>query len=218
MTLDCDTVYTKPISYDWSDHVDSWQSWEVATVVLDVWRTVNDEDSLEQIEVPVLDGGVVYGGRVHHTFDDYRRWGGAVIDTREEFDTVLGDIEEEYGEGPAMNYYYPLPDTRWEPIEAATKIADLPLCVVQLDDGDLALALTGGGMDLSWEICEAFLRLGYMPPLHFCDLPRMAGHRSPREQEVIAACLTSANWAAKNAEHHITRLNDLRVDYALNRS
>jgi hypothetical protein len=80
-------------------------------------------------------------------------------------------------EGPLMNYFYLLerggpygrtPDlAQW-----AAKLDGLPLCAVELD-GDYGLALTGGGMDLSWEIAEAHLRLGYRVPT-WVNLPAMA--------------------------------------------
>ncbi len=80
-----------------------------------------------------------------------------------------------YGEGPMMNYYYPLPGFKMDPQEAAKLIVDLPLCLVYFPDTEeYALALTGGGMDLSWEICAAYMKVGYWPPTHF-RLPGMAG-------------------------------------------
>lgn len=102
-----------------------------------------------------------------------------------------------------MNYYYPLPDLHRvedDPTVAASRIADLPLCVIEWQDDGYALALTGGGMDLSWEICEAFTRLGFLPPLHFSDLPGIAGHpRDDNQHYTIRACMRSAsvaeNWA-----------------------
>lgn len=79
-------------------------------------------------------------------------------------------------DGPMMNYYYPLPGFDMDVEDAAKAIVDLPLCIVHFEDTDeYALALTGGGMNLSWEICAAYLKLGYMPPLHFADLPKLAG-------------------------------------------
>lgn len=117
------------------------------------------------------------------------------------------DIEDD-GEGPMMNYYYPLPDLRRvgdDPHEAASRIADLPLCVVEFQDGGYALALTGGGMDLSWEICEAFTRLGFLPPVHFADLPAMTGYpRTEEHRYTIQACVRSAEvaegWARRTRE------------------
>jgi hypothetical protein len=114
-----------------------------------------------------------------------------------------------YNEGPAMSYWYPVKIDN--PTEAAKLIAHLPLCVVEFEDGRTGLALTGGGMDLSWEICEAFKALGYWPPLHFCNLPKMAGRgTSAKDIELIEACMETCRiaegWAARKRE----RLGELR--------
>jgi len=43
-------------------------------------------------------------------------------------------------------------------------------------------------MDLSWQICEAYMRLGFYPPIHF-RLPRMAGKTlTARNKRIIRAC------------------------------
>jgi hypothetical protein len=69
---------------------------------------------------------------------------------------------------PMMDYAYPLPGLQMEPDEAQAKlIGEGPVCVVMVDD-EPHLALTGGGMDLSWDICWAYMVLGYLPPVHFC--------------------------------------------------
>lgn len=114
-------------------------------------------------------------------------------------------LDDEGRSGPMMNYHYPLPDVDrvGGAEEAASSIADLPLCVVDWMDGTYSLALTGGGMDLSWEICEAFTRLGFLPPLHFCDLPKMAYDESTY---VVAACKRSADIAAGWAASTSARL------------
>jgi hypothetical protein len=127
--------------------------------------------------------------------------------------TVMVEGEEEtqrnecdatiYNEGPMMAYWYPIEGIN--PEEAARKIAHLPLCVVQFEDERTGLALTGGGMDLSWEICEAFVALGYWPPLHFCDLPRMSGRgTSDADKALLRACMESCKiaegWAARKRE------------------
>jgi hypothetical protein len=100
-------------------------------------------------------------------------------------------------EGPMMNYRYPLPYFDQDTGEAAKKIAHLPLCVVEDldaydDENRYYLALSGGGMNYSWEICMAYIDLGYLPPAHFCRLPRMAGKRpTPENLKVVAACKKS---------------------------
>ena len=117
---------------------------------------------------------------------------------------------EEMSEGPMMNYLYPLDDVRadW----AAEQIRDLPLCIITAGDCSNeveGMALTGGGMDLSWEICEAYMRLGYLPPARFCDLPRMAGKNltSNLNAWIIAGCLESVRV---ETEAKVSNLNYTR--------
>lgn len=97
-------------------------------------------------------------------------------------------------DGPMMNYYYPLPNFSARDVaEFSKNLKDLPVCIVEFtDEEEYGLALTGGGMDLSWEICEAYTRCGYFPPTHFCDLPAMAGRgTSRRDRLIIQACRRS---------------------------
>ena len=101
------------------------------------------------------------------------------------------DSPSQWGaEGPMMNYFYPVSDyTPGDMEEWAAKITDLPLCVVEID-GERGLALTGGGMDLSWEIAEAFIRLGYYPPT-WIDLPAMSGRGESEKDRAIASALST---------------------------
>lgn len=128
---------------------------------------------------------------------------GAIVTGRDECPNEECDCEYagESNEGPMMNYYYPLPKLYKPTEDDAEKLVNLPLClVIFLDDDTWALALTGGGMDLSWEICAGFIALGFLPPVHFSRLPNMAGMKATeRNMEIVAACKRSAeieiNWA-----------------------
>lgn len=112
-------------------------------------------------------------------------------------------------EGPMMNYWYPV-RLRCSPEDAARKIAHLPLCVVEVE-GQTGLALTGGGMDLSWEICAAFVALGFYPPTHFAKLPAMGGRgASASDRRLIRACEESFRIAASWAQNGIEDLKRLR--------
>jgi len=108
---------------------------------------------------------------------------------------------------PMMSYYYPVEILDVE--EAARKLVNTCLCVVRIGD-ETGLALTGGGMNLSWEICEAFMLLGFLPPLHFCELPGMAGKDvdSARNKRIIAGCIQSCKVAASWAESKAKRLRE----------
>lgn len=77
-------------------------------------------------------------------------------------------------EGPASTWFYPIPGSDWDAYAKA--VAHLPICILELHNGDLGFALTGGGMDLSWELAGAYVACGYLPPSEL-RLPRMGGLR-----------------------------------------
>lgn len=114
-------------------------------------------------------------------------------------------------EGPMMNYYYPLGsymDRHLDPEEAAVQLHrhGSTTCLVRINGETHGLALTGGGMDLSWEICQSFIALGLLPPLHFAKLPAMAGRpRGAVDEHIVLACLKSFEvadrWHARGREH-----------------
>lgn len=111
-------------------------------------------------------------------------------------------------EGPMMCYWYPVRSDDYDPEDHATlaaQVRDLPLCVVYVD-GTYGLALTGGGMDLSWEIAEAFIAIDYWPPL-FVDLPRMAGRgTSEADQRIIRTIMLRHNIEAVRQISNASRL------------
>lgn len=117
-----------------------------------------------------------------------------------------------------MNYSYALPCFKDADLaEGVKKLLGLPLCIVRFMDDpsgdDYALALTGGGMNLAWEICEAYLRLGYCPPVYFCDLPRMSGRgASKHDRDIVEACKEGLRHTAESATRTLTRLDDLVLD------
>ena len=99
---------------------------------------------------------------------------------------------------PMMNYVYPV-TLNMSPEQAQDILArnHTSLTIVYLH-GEAYLALAGGGMDFSWEICEAYTLLGQLPPVHFCDLPGMAGRgQSDRDKAIIAACRQSVTTAQR---------------------
>jgi len=96
---------------------------------------------------------------------------------------------------PMMNYIYPLPDNFNSSDDDFKKLVDKMSAVTLvclIEEESYFLALTGGGMNLSWEICEAYMILGYLPPAHFCRLPAMAGKRlNTRNKWIMAGCRKS---------------------------
>ena len=121
-----------------------------------------------------------------------------------------GEYAQE-AEGPMMAYFYPC-EWRGATEDAAMQIAHLPLCVVEID-GEKGLALTGGGMDLSWEICESYIRLGFLPPVHF-TLPNMASRGlTERALLVLDAMEASLDVVARRAQWAREDVRRLRADY-----
>lgn len=126
-----------------------------------------------------------------------------------------------WADGPMMNNWYLLPDDIFrygtdplpaDEVEAAKRLVSLPLCIVEphfnadsrQTPSDWGMALTGGGMDLIWEIAEAYMRLGYLPPARL-RLPKMAGY-DPNDRRrwivegLIRAGEITSSWAKRSAE------------------
>lgn len=193
--LNCSAIEVTPRPIDWQkaigENMEGWRAFEAfecpeckRTVVCSSLGECECRDVLAEVEEPGEDGDPPF----------------------EVPNTCRGTM---YTEGPMMSYWYPVRIDDCE--EAAKLIAHLPLCVVEFEDGDTGLALTGGGMDLSWEIAEAFIVLGYWPPVHFCDLPKMGGRgKSQKDRVIIFACEESCRiqegWTARKRE----RLGELR--------
>jgi hypothetical protein len=136
-------------------------------------------------------------------------------DDQNDFCEEIGYELHELCPGPMMNDAYEIPDRVFDngrdPSYAAAQLAHLPLCIVEIDtfDASYHLALTGGGMDFSWEICEAYIRLGYAPPTKHADLPAMAGRgESEEDQTIIAACQHSFEAAAERRFRGADRLEE----------
>ena len=133
--------------------------------------------------------------------------------THSEVDTETDCEGYVNADGPMMNFFYPISGMHGiNPETAAEALVNLPLCVVYMNDTEEhGLALTGGGMDLSWQICEAYMLLGYLPPVHFSDLPEMCGRgKSKRDKWIIAGCIASCRGMAQRANRQAKRLKETR--------
>ncbi|GAH62000.1 unnamed protein product, partial [marine sediment metagenome] len=124
-----------------------------------------------------------------------------------------GSYEDmEQANQPMMSYFYPLPSSHETYDQKdARAIKDICVCLVYFNDSEeYALALTGGGMDLSWQIAEAHIRLGYLPPLHFSRLPKFGGSKKDaRKTVIIDAFLRMMNGAKASIESEAERLKNL---------
>jgi hypothetical protein len=127
---------------------------------------------------------------------------------------VLQPEGVEPGEGnwqePMMNTWWPLPDHANPDSEAASKLAAEPIsmCIVyNMESEEYGLALTGGGMDLSWDIAAAYVVLGYLPPVEL-HLPGFAGLGHGVAKRVTMAAMERA-YRVMSA-HMQSNLRDLR--------
>lgn len=90
---------------------------------------------------------------------------------------------------PIYDFVYPLGDGFALPRDVREKLCNTT--VVRLSDA-CYLALTGCGMDMTWEIAETYINLGYFPPAHFSRLPEMADRGvSNRDRFIASACRES---------------------------
>jgi len=128
----------------------------------------------------------------------------------EELRTELREFFE--GDGfdslaPMMNFLYPTPADH-----SGGELARLALdtCFTLVNVGGVEyFALTGGGMDMRWEMCAAWVSLGSLPPVEFAELPRMAG-RGESESDLalighcIAAFRMARDWHERAAQRMVS--------------
>ena len=208
--------------YDWSaGYGENWTGYGTTHL-----------DCENQVECDQCDGGLVDQhddqppiacdvcegtGAVTCTFDGPALVHSGLVECPE-----CGNEEECDADQPMMSYYYPLPDHKSFDADDAAKLDGLCLCIVNFSDSnyrsdviddrpDFALALTGGGMDLSWDIAEAHMRLGLLPPLHVCRLPRYAGKdlTEPVAAWVIAGCRRTCEAMRDRAQSAVDYLDGL---------
>lgn len=141
---------------------------------------------------------------------------GAAIDLFEAWPNDARRDEWEDLFWPQMNFRYPVTlgydvDER----EVAARIKEAAGCVTLMRSEDwrgetvYALALTGGGMDLTWNICAAYVAAGNVPPVHFLrNLPTMAGNSygATVDAETASAVLRGAQEAAEHLAHVADRI------------
>jgi hypothetical protein len=137
---------------------------------------------------------------------------GDIEDWRE---TCRASIDENMSDyEPLMSYYYPLPGLQIDPAEGQRIVRAETSCVLVTVNEETVLALAGGGMDLSWDICRAYVLLGMLPPVHFCDLPEFAGLRlTDGNKQTLEACKRSCELAALWATNKLERL--LRLEQSM---
>jgi hypothetical protein len=234
--LYCDDVLAKPINYSFDpgkyDHEDSGTGWKIVYPDVENWKArellvwakdkgYEPDDDPATMDREQLLNALPHEDREEAAAEAVESLRERVLDWYDEADEDSGPVEkwhrwaedtmrEDDGYAPVLNYLYPISDLK-DPAAAQTTLdrACVPVVVVLVDDEPF-LALSGGGMDLSWEICQAYIELGHMPPLHFCDLPKYSDRgKSERDQLIIRACLRSCETAHVWAERRERNLKAL---------
>lgn len=202
-------------SWNFEDADDNgWSYYEAFTVDsgFDEVLMISNTNNSEQIVITLPDGDTYSYDRDESDqyVEDFINAAGErdAMMTQDEWDALFDVDPSEHGsQGPQMLYWYPLPAVEDSPVQAALSIRDLPVCVVEVG-GSWGLALSGGGMDLSWEIVEAYTRLGYLPPAHFADLPIDAGRTSLNDAYLVLACRRSLTVALERAQRSLELLDE----------
>ncbi len=100
-------------------------------------------------------------------------------------------------------------DGQWTPQQELKDKLNNMTIIYDMEDEIYWLALTGGGMDFSWEICETYIALGMYPPVAFCELPGMAGRgKTYGDKIIIEACKKSLKAMADRYANAWTRMAD----------
>lgn len=126
----------------------------------------DDAPSIDDLSAAVIDGCTKHYG--FHNHDNPTEWAVAFRRTEEE-------RQRERFE-PMINTLWPLPDRFDVPDDVRDRLDNMTVVEVSEDDGlNHYLALTGGGMDMSWSIARTYVFLGYLPPSTLGKLPGMGG-------------------------------------------
>ena len=178
-------VDAKPIDYDFSEH--NWtEDWDI---FYPDFYDMTKEELIEFMEELGYD-----------------------IDSDLDKDELINKLDDNwlYENEIMMNYLYPLPNDYEPTLDDWRKLKGTIFVHVQ-DEDRWFLNLAGGGMDMSWEICESYINLGYYPPAHFCRLPRFAGkdYSNPRNKKIIECCIESLDTVSGWAKSNIKELEDM---------
>ncbi len=195
-TMRNDTINAQPIDIDW---VDAFKN-ERAEIIYP------DTSDLDLNELESLADALGFGFRL--TEDETNA---EMLDRYRE-ELAEHAMDQSYQIEPQMNYAYPI--TGFDRDLGGCQsliVSETSCCLVMLDD-EPVLALTGGGMDLSWDICQAYTILGLLPPLHFVsNLPKMAGMSYLKNRETLEACQRTAEIAVRWAQNAVANLNQLET-------
>jgi len=179
-------LYSQPIEFDFQTN----NNWETVTP---------DPDDMEPDEIH----------NFVNTFGDIEAYIGIDSDDQETYLEIL--IEENFDYFvPMINILYPLPGLNMDPSAAQVRLIGFNVVVVLVDEKPF-LAPSACGVNLSWDVCNAYITLGYHPPISFADLPDMGLSPDRKKIAIIAAMITSVDRARSHQSQAISCLRDLEA-------
>lgn len=185
MTLYCDSILSQPVDFSWSEGYG--ETWDIIQPDVSEWSVEDCRDFLH---------------------DRWSNLPGEDATEEDWHEAVQNCLENEHDLfSPMMSYYYPLPGFDGDAGLAQAKLLrDAGSITLAEVNGTPVLALTGGGMDLSWDICHAYVLLGYQPPYHFCTLPKYARTLTGTQRKVLEACRESVRTLRMWCDSTLERL------------
>lgn len=167
--------------------------------LLQNWRTFLPAEKIAEIEEALAEA------KDEHDTD-------ALEEAKEAFEHSDGWYEWKDGFEPVMNGYWPV--TLAYRLDAETAAARIDqyggsTALVWIESANThAIILTGGGMDLSWDICAAYICCGCVPPARLLlDLPRFTSRFGELIVNTLLPLLVEhREWQAKRARDETARL------------
>lgn len=207
-------IDVKPVDIDWSSQNHKDYGTPIDNVDEDCsqgrWREIYPKFDLANANVQLLDKGEDPVEPDDPTDDD------SVEEATELANERLHEIYRENGDFvPMMNYYYPLDAYHWKDdphgLQARLDLFGGSCLLAEVDD-KVVLTLMGGGMDLTWDICTAYILAGCLPPAHFAsDLPEFAGMKLDKKNKIIiAACERSLRGMLDRQKRGLEKLREVR--------
>lgn len=175
---------------------------------------------VEDLLVGMGDRSVDYDWSENAISGDWSWWEHGLCETCGHLTDVEGACENEQCEmfgkivrtpsGPMMtNSYWPLnAPVDFDPDASAKKIADLPMRIIQISGGEYGLALTSGA-HWGWELAEASVRLGFLPPASL-EPSELADTWTARAEYVFAAMQRSIEHERARVDAKLDHLDHVR--------
>ena len=133
----------------------------------------------------------------------------ADVESCREWQDCLTQSDKDYADDfcPMANTYYDIPNSQETAGLMQNRLRNSSMVIVIVDKAP-KLATRGIGSNMKWEICEAFMALGFLPPLICCDLPMIESHFNER---VLQACTQSIKVKIGQCQHTLNTIKSIEA-------